>query len=145
MFRLWSFKRETSLTYSFTLLFGRLVSLSLFCHEDFEHLSLAEPLQELCHAVSGSIVNKLLLLQHKNQNLYFLSQAVASERSLTRKEPIYTWLYLNWVDKALETVRLKFSNLILIHTFKIKIRIQGPLPTPLKFKKLKNTKLSYVH
>lgn len=142
MFRLWSFKRETSLTYSFTLLFGRLVSLSLFCHEDFEHLSLAEPLQELCHAVSGSIVNKLLLLQHQNQNLYFLSQAV---RKVTNKKRAHLYMYFNWVDKALETVRLKFSNLILIHTFKIKIRIQGPLPTPLKFKKLKNTKLSYVH
>lgn len=78
------------LTYSFTLLFGRLVSLRLICDEDVEHLSLTEPLQELCHAVGGSVMNKLLLLQHNNQNLYFLSQAVASERLLTRKQPIYT-------------------------------------------------------
>lgn len=106
MFRLWSFERETSLTYSFTLLFGRLVSLSLFCHEDFEHLSLAEPLQKLSHAVSGSIMNKLLLLQHKNQNLYFLSQAV---RKVTNKKRAHLYMYLNWVDKALETVRWKLN------------------------------------
>lgn len=90
------------LTYSFTLLFGRLVSLGLFCNEDVEHLSFTEPLQELCHAVGGSIMNKLLPLQHNNQNLYFLSQAVASERSLTRK--------LNKKGKLINLVSYNFKN-----------------------------------
>lgn len=102
MFRLWTFEWETSLTYSFTLLFGRLVSLGLICDEDVEHLSLTEPLQELCHAVGGSVMNKLLLLQHNNQNLYFLSQAVASERSLTRK--------LNKKGKLINLVSYNFKN-----------------------------------